>query len=89
MRDKTIGSAEFKANCLAIIESLQKHVIDRVTITRRGQPVAVMTAPPTKIELAESLHGCMRGSVHIPDDFDLTAPILDEAFDAERGALHR
>jgi hypothetical protein len=31
----------------------------------------------------------MRGSVIIPEDFDLTAPALDEPLDAERGILHR
>jgi hypothetical protein len=31
----------------------------------------------------------MRGSVVIPDGFDLTAPALDEPLDAEAGILHR
>jgi hypothetical protein len=35
------------------------------------------------------LHGFMRGSVKIPPDVDLTDPVIDEAFDAADGALHR
>jgi hypothetical protein len=35
------------------------------------------------------LHGFMRGTVIIPPGVDLTAPVLDEPFDAEEGRLHR
>jgi hypothetical protein len=31
----------------------------------------------------------MRGSVVIPEGFDLTEPVLDEPLDAELGILHR
>ena len=31
----------------------------------------------------------MRGTVHIPPGFDLTAPASDEVWDAELGILHR
>lgn len=34
---------------------------------------------------AGPLHGFMRGSVIIPPDFDLTAPVIDEPLDAESG----
>jgi len=35
------------------------------------------------------LHGFMRGSVVIPPEVDLTAPVTDEVFTAEEGKLHR
>jgi len=35
------------------------------------------------------LHGFLRGSVVIPPDFDLTAPVADEVFASEEGELHK
>jgi hypothetical protein len=35
------------------------------------------------------IYGFMRGSVIIPEGFDLTEPVLDEPPDAELGILHR
>lgn len=50
-----------------------------------GRPV---TSPPNPTEaLARRLHGFMRGSVVMPDGFDLTAPVLDETLNAARGVL--
>ena len=47
-----------------------------------------MTAPPKPTEaLARRLHGFMRGSVIMPDGFDLTAPVLCETLNAARGVL--
>jgi hypothetical protein len=36
-----------------------------------------------------TLHGFLRGSVVIPPEVDLTAPVTDEAFAAEEGEVHR
>jgi hypothetical protein len=35
------------------------------------------------------LHGFLRGSVVIPPEVDLTAPVTDESFAAEEGKVHR
>ena len=35
------------------------------------------------------LHGFLRGSVVIPPEVDLTAPVTDEIFAAEEGKIHR
>lgn len=40
-------------------------------------------------DATSSLHGFMRGSVKIPPNIDLTDPVVDEAFDAADGTLHR
>jgi hypothetical protein len=34
------------------------------------------------------MFGFMRGSVVVPEGFDLTAPVMDEPLSAERGVLH-
>lgn len=88
MRAETYGAADFKANCLAILDRLARRDIDQVTITKRGHAVAVLTPPPSMAEAVEALHGFMAGSVSIPDGFDLLAPVLDEPLGASAGALH-
>ena len=35
------------------------------------------------------LSGAMDGTVHVPEGFDLAAPVPDEQLDADRGILHR
>jgi hypothetical protein len=47
-------------------------------LDRSGRPAA-----------AGELHGFLRGSVIIPPDVDLTAPVIGEVPDAEQGKLHR
>ena len=86
---KTISATEFKAKCLEILDQLSAREIETLTITKRGKPVAVLTAPQSEEDAIRNIHGSMRGSVIIPDGFDLTAPILDEPFDADAGILHR
>ena len=84
----SISASEFKAKCLEILDRLSKHQLDRVVITKRGKPVAILTPPESDAEAVRGLHGFMRGSVIIPPDLDLTAPVIDEAFDVEAGKLH-
>jgi prevent-host-death family protein len=86
---QTISASEFKAKCLKILDRLASHELDRVVITKRGKTVAVLTPPQPQPAAVTDLYGCMRGSVIIPDGFDLTAPVLDEPLDAELGILHR
>ncbi|MDR2856902.1 MAG: type II toxin-antitoxin system Phd/YefM family antitoxin [Novosphingobium sp.] len=89
MRAETYGAADFKTRCLAILDRLARHDLDRVTITKRGRAVAVLTPPPGTADAVEALHGFMRGSVTVPAGIDLTAPVLDEELTAVRGKLHR
>ncbi len=89
MRAETHDAADFKANCLAILDRLARRDVDRVTITKRGHPVAVMTPPPIVAEAVEALHGFMRGSVVVGEGFDLLAPIFDERLTASDSKLHQ
>src|SRR6476659_2226993 len=43
--EQTIGAAEFKARCLEILDRLSAREVSRVTITKRGRPVAVLVPP--------------------------------------------
>lgn len=66
MNEKLIGSAEFKASCLRIIDQINR---DRqaVVITRRGNPVARLT-PIDRPGAKGSIIGAMKGSVLRYDD---------------------
>lgn len=84
---ETITASEFKAKCLNILDRLACHELERVIITKRGRTVGVLLPPQTLA--IQDLFGSMRGSVTIPEGFDLTAPVLDEPLDAEEGIWHR
>ena len=56
-----IGAAEFKARCLRVIRQMNTDG-KRVTITRRGRPVAVLS-PVQPSDEHPSIIGAMRGSV--------------------------
>lgn len=81
-----INATQFKAKCLALFKDLEARRYRKVVVTRRGKPIAELTA---RVSEVPSLHGCMRGSVIIPPAVDLTEPVLEEFPDAEHGILHR
>ena len=81
-------ATDFKAKCLDILDRLAAHKLTRVSITKRGRIVAVLTPPDDPQSAVRNLHGFMRGSVISPPGFDFTAPILDEPLSADEGVLH-
>jgi antitoxin (DNA-binding transcriptional repressor) of toxin-antitoxin stability system len=83
----TFTATDFKARCLDIFDKLAARKLTRVTITKRGKVVAVLTPPDEPEATARLLHGFLRGSVVAPDGFDFTAPVLDEPFSAANGEL--
>ncbi len=87
--EETLSVSEFKAKCLDLFDRLSKNRLHKVTVTRHGKPVAVVTAPMAREAEARAVHGSMAGMVVLPAGFDLTASAIDEEFDAARGILHR
>jgi antitoxin (DNA-binding transcriptional repressor) of toxin-antitoxin stability system len=88
--EETISVTNFKARCLDILKRLGQRKLEKVTVTRHGTIVAVITPPPSKAASIRSLHGFMKGTVLIPEGMDLTESTLDEEeLDAARGILHR
>lgn len=85
---QTIAASEFKAKCLDILERLSARQLERVVITKRGRPVAVLTPPVSEADAVRELHGFLRGSVVGLHGVDLTAPVLDEPLNAASGELH-
>jgi prevent-host-death family protein len=86
---RTVNATEFKAKCLDILDRMASREFDRVVITKRGVAVAVLMPPPSSAAEIEQLPGFLRDSVVIPPEIDLTAPVLDEPFAAEKGDVHR
>lgn len=66
MNEKLIGSAEFKASCLKIIDQINRDK-QPVTITKRGTPVARLS-PIGETDRKGSIIGAMKGSVLRYDD---------------------
>ena len=88
MNTQTYTATQFKAQCLDIFDRLASRELKRVTVTKRGKLVAVLTPPDSAEEVARSLYGFMEGTVIGPEGFDYTAPVLDEALSADEGDLH-
>ncbi len=86
---RIVSASEFKAKCLDILDRVGNRELERVVITKRGVAVAVLVPPAAEAAQVERLHGFLRGSVVIPPEVDLTAPVVDEAFVADRDEIHR
>ncbi len=86
---QTVNATDFKARCLQILDRLSARELSRVTITKRGRIVAVLSPPLDLADAVRALHGCMRGSVTYPPEIDLTAPILCEPLLADHSILYR
>lgn len=72
MIERTVTVSEFKAKCLELLRAIDAGTVHRVTVTRRGQPVAVVQPPDDVREArARAVHGCMKGQAIVAEDFDL------------------
>lgn len=87
--DRIVSVSEFKTKCLDIIHRNHSRELERVVVTERGVPVTVLVPPPAEAGEVEQLHGFLRGSVVIPPEIDLTAPVAGEAFAADEDVIHR
>ncbi len=67
----TISAAKFKAECLQLMDDVANGH-EEVIITKRGKPVARLTA----LEKPKTTFGCMAGTVTILGD--IMSPIDDE-----------
>ena len=74
---KTIAATAFKAECLRVIRQLGRDG-EPVTITRHGQPVALLSRLPAAGK-QNSIIGAMEGTVlHYERPFD---PVIDPTSD--------
>jgi prevent-host-death family protein len=76
---RKIAAGEFKAKCLAIMDEVSA-TGEPVLVTKRGKPVARVTAPTEPISRkidVNSIFGSLRGMVTVAGDAgDLVGPIV-------------
>ena len=89
MTKQTINATEFKARCLELLDQVDRGDLQELAVTKRGQIVARLVPPNRPPASMAEWRESMRGTVHIPSGFDLTAPVSDAVWDAELGILHR
>lgn len=77
---RTIAAGKFKANCLALMDEVQKKR-QPILITKRGKPVAKLV--PAKDEAKDSIFGSMKGKATITGD------IISPAFDLDEWEMER
>jgi prevent-host-death family protein len=77
---RTIAAGKFKANCLAIMDEVQKKH-ETVLITKRGKPVAKLV--PAKGHVKDDFFDSMKGKAKIVGD------IVTPAFDLEEWEMER
>ena len=77
---RTIAAGKFKANCLAIMDEVQKKR-EAVLITKRGKPVAKLV--PATGEAKDDFFDSMKGMAKITGD------IVSPAFDLDEWEMER
>lgn len=81
--DLTLNVTEFKAKSLKLFDQLSRGEIGRITVTKRGRPVATVSAHDKESRRFEDVFGCMAGTATIAPGTDLTAPMIDEDWGGE------
>lgn len=77
MPAKTVGAAEFKANCLRLIDEMNLSNIP-IIVTNRGRPVAEMFPVRNSANVAKPFIGSMKGTVYSFNDPFTPAMASDE-----------
>lgn len=67
MTDVMVSVTEFKAKCLSLFSEVEAGE-KRITVTRRGEPVAVITPPKARKKKLKSPAGSWSGNVEIVGD---------------------
>ena len=70
---ETIPISKFKSTCLRLLGNVKK-TGNSILITRKGEPIALVTPPPPPSK-PENWLGCMAETVKITGD--IIAPVLD------------
>ena len=85
-REITVNVTEFKIKCLGLLRSLEQGTLKRVTVMRRGVPVAdVAPAAATKAKPLKSAYGFIRESIRFAPDYDPFEQVVEEPKDPFSG----
>jgi hypothetical protein len=76
-REVSVNVMEFKAKCLDLFKDLERGRVSRITVTRRGSPVATVqrSRPLKKSASLDDIFADMRGLIAVAPGVDLTAPL--------------
>ena len=86
LKEITMTATAFKAKCLRVMDDLQARRIAKVTVTKRGTPVATFSAVVAVDD--RPLHGAHKGSVWVDPSYDPSAPAVQpDDWNANRGIL--
>lgn len=75
---ESVAISKFKATCLSLLERVKKTGTP-ILVTKRGEPVALVTSPPHPPKPKRSF-GCMKGTVITKGD--IIGPLGEEDWEA-------
>ena len=74
----TLNVTEFKARSLALLEDIATGRLSKITVTKRGKPLAVVSPSPVAEEKRTVGYGFMKGTGRVMPGVDLTEPMFPE-----------
>lgn len=74
----TLNVTEFKARSLALLEDIATGRLSKITVTKRGKPLAVVSPSLVGREERSVGYGFMKDTIFIPPGVDLTEPMFPE-----------
>jgi antitoxin (DNA-binding transcriptional repressor) of toxin-antitoxin stability system len=80
-REVTVNVTEFKAKCLEHLRKLESGRVRKVTVTRRGKPVAVIERAAAGEMPVKDVYGFMRDVMRLSPDYDPFEQVVEEPSD--------
>ena len=80
-KELTVNVTEFKAKCLEHLRKLESGKLRKVTVVRRGKPVAVVQSAEAKKKPLKDVYGFMSDVMHLAPDYDPFEQVIDEPKD--------
>ena len=80
-RELTVNVTEFKAKCLEHLRKLEAGRLRKVTVVRRGKPVAVVQSAAAASKPLTDSYGFMQGTLRLSPDYDPFEQVIEEPSD--------
>jgi antitoxin (DNA-binding transcriptional repressor) of toxin-antitoxin stability system len=74
----TLNVTEFKARSLALLEDIAKGRLSKITVTKRGKPLAVVSPSSPGPGEPKVGYGFMKGTGRVMPGVDLTEPMFPD-----------
>jgi prevent-host-death family protein len=86
-REITVTTTDFKAKCLDVLRRVENGKLTRVTVTKRGKPVAVLERADAPKKPYKSAYGFMRDRIRLSADYDPFEQVIFESADPFIGKI--